>query len=193
MKNNVTKDKLKASFSMAFLAILFNLLLTSVCFFLLWYWLIPKTFPIFPNFARYLQGLDDDSLLVAYDIVYTVGSVLAIFPGMVLAYRMSKRWKKAFLTYSSGRISYSEGIRYHLTEYGASDGLALTVIVLAFTLASVAFNGGVAKLFPLVFYLCRSLGGLFGLGVSVILIFGAAVVGIFFAQKKWRAEYFVGE
>ena len=193
MKNSVSKDKLKASFYIAFLTILFNLLLTTVFFFLLWYWLIPKAFPLFPNFARYLQGLDDDSLLIAYDVVYTAGSVLAIFPGMFLAYRMSKPWKKAFLAYSNGRISYSEGMRYHLTEYGASDGIALTVTAIAFTIAAVAFNGGVAKLFPLVFYLCRSLGGALGWGVSVILLFGSALVGVFFAQRKWRAEYFVGE
>ena len=193
MKNSMTNGKLKASFSMAFLVVLFNLLLTSACFFLLWYWLIPKTFPLFPNLARYLQGLDDDSLRIAYDIVYTAGAVLAIFPGTVLAYRMSKRWKKAFLAYSSGRISYSEGVRYHLTEYGISDGIALTVTVFVFALASVAFNGGVAKLFPMVFYLCRSLGGLLGLCVSMILLFSSALVGIFFAQKKWRADYFLGE
>ncbi len=193
MKRKITKEKMKASLATVLRAVLFNYLLTAVCFFLLWYWVTPKIFPLFPHFAEYLQNLDDDGLLVAYDIFYAISSVLAIFPGMCLAYRLSGRRKKDFFKHSDGRISYAEGIRYHLTEYGASDGIVLTVFVFVFTLISAAFNGGAGKLFPLAFYLCRFLGALLGWIVTAVLVFGAAFCGIFFSQRKWRAEHFIGE
>ena len=193
MKRKTAKDKLKASFAMAFRAVLFNYLLTAVFFFLLWYWLIPKFFPFFPHFAKYLQNLDDDGLLVAYDIFNVIGSVLSIFPGMIAAYRLSGKRKKDFLRASNGRISYAEGMRYHLTEYGTSDFIALAVVVSVFALLAVVLNGGVGKLFPLAFYLCRSLGGLLGWIAAVVLSLGSAFIGIFSAQRTWRAEHFIGE
>ena len=193
MKRKTTAGKLKASFAIAFRAVLFNYLLTAVFFFLLWYWLTPKFFPLFPHFAKYMQNLDDDGLLVAYDIFHAVGSVLAIFPGMMGAYRLSGKRKKEFLKASNGRISYAEGLRYHLTEYGTSDLVALAVVASAFALMAVVLNGGVGKLFPLAFYLCRSLGGLLGWIAAVALSLGSAFLGIFSAQRTWRAEYFIGE
>ncbi len=193
MKRKITKEDMKASLATALRAVLFNYLLTAVCFFLLWYWVTPKLFPLFPRFAEYLQKLDDDGLLVAYDIFYTISSVLAMFPGMCWAYRLSKRRKKDFFKHMDGRISYAAGVRYHLTEYGASDGISLAAIAFVFALISAAFSGGVGKLFPLVFYLSRALGVLPGWIVAVVLMLGAAICGIFFSQRKWRAEHFVGE
>ena len=192
MKTNVTKDKLKVSFATAFWVILFNFLFSIVCFFLLWYWLIPKTFPLFPNFAYYLQHMDDDSLLKAYDIFYTVGSILAIFPSVVVAYRLSGRRKKDFLKISGGRISYGEGIRYHLTEYGISDGIAFATMSLLGIILAVAM-GRSLKVFPLALYMYLALGAPLGFIVTVVVIISSAFGGVFFAQKKWRADYFVGE
>lgn len=179
---------------MAFFVVLFNFLFSTLCFFLLWYWLVPKAFPFFPRFALYLQNLDDDSLLKAYDIFYTVGSLLAIFPSAVVAYRLSKQRKKEFLKYSGGRISYGAGLQYHLTEYGASDGIAIAAVTLLFAiLTALMGNGFIARIFPLALYMCRFLGVLLGFFVTAVLTLGSAFGGVFFAQKKWRAEHFVGE
>ena len=78
-----------------FLIILFNLVFTTVFFFLLWYWVTPKLYPLIPSLSTYLQGLDDENLLIAYEIYYTIGSALAIFPSTVLAYRMSKNAERS--------------------------------------------------------------------------------------------------
>ena len=194
MKPYITKDKLIYSFTTAGKAILLNFIFSTVCFFLLWYWLTPKFFPLFPSFAAYLQGLDDGELMVAYDIYYTIASILAMFPGTALAYRFSAKQKKQFLKTSGGRISYGDGIRHHLTEHGISDGIAFFTVVLLFCVLSVIGESmGIGKAFPLTYYLCNAWGFLPGLLASVVLTGAASFSGVFFAQKKWRAEHFIGE
>ena len=188
------KTKIKNSISTMFLIILFNLVLTTVFFFLLWYWVTPKLYPLIPGLSTYLQGLDDENLLIAYEIYYTIGSALAIFPSTVLAYRMSKKRRKKFIEYSGGLISYGDGIRYHLTEYGIQDGIVLVVTVLLFSVLTVSLGDVlISKLFPLPFHMCRAFGLVLGLLISTILTISSAFLGVFVAQKKWRAEHFIGE
>jgi hypothetical protein len=186
------RSKFKSSIRTAIFVILFNFILSTVCFFLLWYWITPKLYPLIPGLSSYLQNLDDDSLLIAYDLYYTIASTLSVIPGATFAYRMDKQRKKAFLKYSEGRISYGEGIRYHFAEYGVADCIALAITVLLFSVLSVSLGDGfISKLFPLPFYMCRTFGLALGFLVSMILTIGSAVGGIFFAQKKWRAEFFI--
>ena len=186
--------KIKHSIFTTFLIILFNLILTTVFFFMLWYWITPKIYPFVPGLSSYLQKLDDESLLIAYDIYYSISSVLAIFPSAVLAYRVSKSRKKEFLEYSGGRISYGDGIRYHLIEYGIQDGITLVVAVLLFSaLTMVLGDSFISKLFPLPFRMCNAFGMVLGVLISIILTVASAFLGVFFAQRKWRAEHFIDE
>ena len=102
--------------------------------------------------------------------------------------------KKDFLAHSKGKISYIDGIKYHFVEYGFLDlfyGLGM-VIVLAI-IYSIAGDIFVVRVFPIAFTMFRSFGMVAGPIVAIISVCISMLSGIFFSQKKWRAEYFINE
>ena len=101
--------------------------------------------------------------------------------------------KKDFFAYSKGRISYADGIKYHVATYGAYDfasvGIMTLLLAILFALAGESF---IVRAFPVLFTMLNALG-VVGLLVAALLIGAAMIMGIFFSQKKWRAEYFMNE
>ena len=194
MKTKISIDKIKKSIIFCLFVVLFNFIFSIAVFLLIWYWLIPNVSVVIPPLKVWLQSLDDDVLPIAYDIVYAVSSLFAIFPGSTLALRISKKRKKDFLAHSKGRISYIEGIKYHIRQYCAYDLAIISAVVLILTIIYVAAGDVfIVRAFPIVFTMVQALGGILGVIVSMTFICLSIIVAIFFAQKKWRAEYFLNE
>lgn len=192
MKIKINKESLKSSFTICFFTLLFNFVFWYFSFFIIWYWAIPNICTIVPIFKTHLESLSDEILPVAYNIVYSIGSVISIFPSTILAYRISKKRKKDFLSQTKGRISYVDGINYHFTKHGLSDLIFSSITIILPTLIYIiASKSPLIRFFPTAFYMLNSLGVIFGFLVTTLLTALAMFCGIFFSQKKWRAEYFI--
>lgn len=194
MKAKTNKEGLKSSIVTCFFILLFNFLFSIVAFLLFWYWMIPNISTIVPALKTYLESLSDEFLPIAYDIVYSISACIAIFPSAIFAYRISKKRKKEFLAYSKGRISYLDGIKYYIARYGVYDIICtLVLIILLAFIYMIAGDVFIVRFFPLAFCMFSRLGIIFGFIVSLILTTLSMFCGIFFSQKKWRAEYFISE
>ena len=194
MKLKPDKRKLKNSIVVCLFMLLFNFLFSSLCYLLIWYWAIPNISTVLPIFKKWIESLGDDVLPFAYDFLYAVSACIAVFPSAVLAYGLSKTRRKEFIAYSKARISYLDGIKYHGIEYGLYDlacsfGLVM-VLAIVYAFAGDVF---IVKCFPIALTMFQSLGSILGTMVTVILTGVAMLAGIFFSQKKWRAEYFINE
>ena len=174
--------------------VLFNFLFSMTVFLLIWYWAMPNISFLIPPLKTWLESLGDETLPIAYDILYAVSSLIAVFFSTTLAFRISKKRKKEFLAHSKGRISYIEGIKYHIRQYGAYDLAIISAVALILTIIYVAAGDVfIVRAFPIVFTMVQALGGILGVIVSMTFICLSIIVAIFFAQKKWRAEYFLNE
>ena len=194
MKTKISIDKLKSSIIVCFFMVLFNFLFSMAVFLLIWYWAMPNISFLIPPLKTWLESLGDETLPVAYDILYAVSSLIAVFPSTTLAFRISKKRKKEFLADSKGRISYANGIKYHIYKYGAYDLASISVLTLILTIVyMIAGDVFVVRVFPIVFTMVQALGGIIGFVVVIILICASMIVAMFFSQKKWRAEYFLNE
>ena len=185
---------IKGSLKTCFFVLLFNFLFSMVAFFLIWYWAIPNVCIIVPALETQLESLDDTKLALCTDIVSAIGACLAIFPTGTFAYRISKQKKKDFFAYSKGRISYTDGIKFHFRKYGSSDILCLSCVIVLLTLL-YAFVGDIVviRVFPVAFWMFEYLGVLLGCLATIVFTGLSMLYGVFSAQKKWRAEYFIGE
>lgn len=194
MKTKITAKGIKSSIIVCFFMLLFNFLFSMLAFLLIFYWAIPNLSTIFPTLKAYFESLDEEIMPVVYDIVYLISACIAVFPGTTLAYRIAKTRKKEFLAYSKGRISYADGIRYHLAEYGACDILCTSCIIILLAITyMLAGDVFIVRFFPLAFNLFKSLGIVLGFLVTAILTGLSMLCGVLFSQKKWRARYFLGE
>lgn len=194
MKTKIRIDSLKSSIIVCFFMVLFNFLFSMTVFLLIWYWAMPNISFLIPPLKTWLESLGDETLPIAYDILYAVSSLIAVFFSTTLAFRISKKRKKEFLAHSKGRISYIEGIKYHIRQYGAYDLAIISAVVLILTIIYVAAGDVfIVRAFPIVFTMVQALGGIIGFIVAMILICASMIAAIFFSQKKWRAEYFLNE
>ena len=194
MKTKISIDSLKSSIIVCFFMVLFNFLFSMTVFLLIWYWAMPNISFLIPPLNTCLESLGDETLPIAYDILYAVSSLIAVFFSTTLAFRISKKRKKEFLAHSKGRISYIEGIKYHIRQYGAYDLAIISAVALILTIIYVAAGDVfIVRAFPIVFTMVQALGGILGVIVSMTFICLSIIVAIFFAQKKWRAEYFLNE
>ena len=190
----INKKGLKSSVITCFFVILFNFVFSILAFLLVWYWAIPNICMIVPNFKVYFESLDEELLPIAYNIIYSIGACIAIFPSTLLAYRVSRKRQKEFLDYSKGCISYSDGLKYHFMQYGLLDGICiLSVTVLLAVIYMAAGDIFIVRVFPIAFNMFSNLGTIFGILVTAVLTGLSMIFGAFFAQKKWRAQYFVVE
>ena len=194
MKIKINKELLKSSVLTCFFVVLFNFFFSIIAFLLIWYWVIPNISTIVPVLKKYLESLSDEFLPIAYDIVYAISACIAIFPSAISAYRMSKKRKKEFLAYSKGCISYIDGIKYHIAQYGVYDIICTSALIILLTfIYMIAGDVFIVRFFPLVFCMFSRLGIILGFIVSFIFTALSMFCGIFFSQKKWRAEYFISE
>ena len=194
MKTKISKYALQSSLILSFFIFLFNLLFSVLIMLVIWYWGFPKVCVIAPKFEHYLEFLDDAGMTNINNIVYLVSTCLAMLPSAILAYRISKKRKKEFIKYSKARISYSDGLKYHIQEYGFSDAVCMLAIIGVLTLCYIfAGNTWIIRNIPMIFYPFSILGILIGF-VLVIALTGISMLGgIFFAQRRWRAEHFFEE
>lgn len=190
----INKKYLKSSLVTCFFVILFNFVFSILAFLLVWYWAIPNVCMVAPDFKLYFESLNEELLPVAYNIIYSIGSCIAIFPSTLFAYRVSKTRRKEFCDYSKGRISYKNGLKYHFMQYGVIDGICiLSVTALLAIVYMAAGDIFIVRVFPIAFNMFSNFGTVFGILVTVVLTGLSMIFGAFFAQKKWRAQYFVVE
>ena len=197
MKTKIDKDTLKSSIAVSAIMLLFNLIFSFLGMILIWYWLLPNLCSVLPSLENYFNFLDDAGMERMNNIIYFISSCIAIFPSAVFSYRLSKKRKKEFLKHSKGRISYPDGIKYHIREYGLTDALCMSVIIVIFgSLRLMAGNAGIVKVCPIAFNTFNTfniLGFVLGLLLTLVLAGLSILFGIFFSQRRWRAEYFFEE
>lgn len=194
MKATINKEKLKSSLLLCVFLLFFNILFSTAIFLLIWYWAIPNICIMFSTFKTHLESLSIESAAVVKDTFFCIGAYIAIFPSAIIACRLSKKRKKEFFDYSKGRSSYIDGLKYYIARYGIYDTVCISItIVLSVILYAFAGNMLVAKFFPTAYYMFEKLGLILGLVVMLLSTNLSMLCGVFFSQKKWRAEYFFGE
>ena len=102
MKTKIDKDTLKSSIAVAAIMLLFNLIFSFLGMILILYWLLPNLCSVLPSLENYFNFLDDAGMERMNDIIYFISSCIAIFPGAIFSYRLSKKRKKEFLKHSKG-------------------------------------------------------------------------------------------
>ncbi len=194
MKTKFSKDALQSSLILSFFIFLFNLLFSALIMLVIWYWVFPKVCVIAPKFEHYLEFLDDAGMTKISNIIHLISTCLAMFPSAILAYRISKKRKKEFIKYSKARISYSDGLKYYISEYAFSDAVSMFALIVILTFGyMITGNSWIIRNIPMIFYPFSILGILIGF-VLVIALTGISMLGgIFFAQRRWRAEHFFEE
>lgn len=195
MKN---KLDLKGSLQFGILTVAFNLLFSLTFILLIYGWLMPNLTLFSPDFEEWYYSDSTSQLQSVMNIFYHIGNIISLIPATYFAYRVSKPRRKEFLKISKGLISYEDGLRLHFEKYGYSDALVFAAMTLAFAfLALITKGGSWLGIFPLAFTLFsifgNILGPIIGFILAVALEYAAIPVGVFFAQKKWRALYFIGE
>ena len=205
MKNKINAVKLGNSLLFAFLTLVFNLLLSILLYVLIWYWLLPNLGFFIPSLLPFLEATYENSVPTPHHFLNNVCSVITILPSAILACRLLKKRKKAFCQYDKCMLSYKAGLLDYWQNYGLSDAIVFSVATIALVLMyatsenllTVVFRtpDGVSyiSLFPLAFTLFKLTGAFFGGLILLIMLAFAALGGVFFAQKKWRADYFIGE
>ena len=190
MNTKLSKEKLKSSIITSLLTVLLSFIFLYVAFFLIWYWIMPKLCVIIPPLKTYIESLNDSALPDAYNIVLSISSCIAIFPGAIISHSVSKKRKKEFLAYSNGRISYVNGIKFHIAEYGLSDIISISLIIIVSVILFLVNGTG---FFPIAFYMLKNLGVVLGLIVTILWVTLSIFFGIFFSQKKWKVQHFIDE
>lgn len=194
MKTKIDKVTLKSSLTVSFFILVFNLLFSTLGIVFIWSWLLPKVCVFVPELETYLEFLDDAGRTNINNIVYLVSACLAMLPSAILAYRISKKRKKEFIKHSKARISYTGGLKYHIQEYGFSDAVCMLAIIGVLTLCYIfAGNTWIIRNIPMIFYPLSTLGIILGVLLVVVLTGISMLGGIFFAQRRWRAEHFFEE
>lgn len=194
MKIKIGKDDLKSSLILSFFIFLFDLLFSVLGMLFIWSWLFPKVCVFVPEFETYLEFLDEAEMAKINNIVYLVSTCLAMLPSAIFAYRISKKRKKKFIQYSKARISYADGLKYYTQEYAFSDAVCMFAIILLLALCYIfAGNTWIIRNIPMIFYPFSTLGVLLGFILLMLVTSASMLGGVFFAQRRWRAEHFFEE
>ena len=192
------KLDMRGSLQFGILTVAFNLLFSLAFILLVYGWLMPNLTLFFPAIEKWYYSDNTSQLQSVMNIFYHVGNILSLLPATYLAYRMSKPRRKEFLKISKGLISYEDGLRLHFEQYGYSDAIVFAAVTLAFAFFALITKGGSwIGVFPLAFTMFSIFGNIWGPVIGFILAvaleYAAIPVGVFFAQKNWRALYFIGE
>jgi len=195
MKN---KLDLKGSLQLALLTVAYNLFFSLVTVLLIYGWLLPNLALISPRISDWYYSGDLPMLQATLDVIYHVGNVFSMIPATYFAYRSIRNRRREFLKITKGLISYEGGLGLHKENYGFSDSVVCAAVMLIFTLAAlIAGVGPWLGVFPLAYTLFslfgNVLGPIIGLVPAIAIECAAIPIGVFLAQKKWRALYFIGE
>ena len=205
MKNKLGIIKFGGSAVFAFLTLTFNLLLSILLRILIWFWFLPNLSIFFPGLVPVLENAYGTNQMHTYYIINSICAIITILPASTLACRLLRGRRKAFSNYDKCKMSYKEGLLDYWKNNGLTDAIlfAATAIILAIVFASsqklptVIYRApdgiGYISLFPLAFAIFELIGAFFGGLLLLVLLELAMLGGVFFAQKRWRAVYFVEE
>lgn len=205
MKNKLDIMKIGGSVVFAFLTLTFNLLLSIVLRILIWFWFLPNLSIFFPGLVPVLENAYGTNQMHTYYIINSICAIITILPASTLACRLLRRRRKAFSNYDKCKMSYKEGLLDYWKNNGLTDAIlfAATAIILAIVFASsqklptVIYRApdgiGYISLFPLAFAIFEQTDAFWGCLLLLVILGLAMLGGVFFAQKRWRAVYFVEE
>lgn len=151
---------------MVFLAV-FNILLT--------FWIIPTLSRFSYEMHLYFEQMEALPESVN-DLLGAAVVFVGVFPASAIAMRMMRGRKKRFIEQTEGLVSYADGYRFYLRSYGVYDGLAALLV-------SCFFITPIESIFRPWF------GGVLGWILGVAVLLAALFVGVFFAERNWRAAY----
>ena len=192
MRKYISKDAVKTSVGVFARMILFHYLLSVFFALLLTYWLMPHLIALFPSMKAWAQGLDAEGNLAVFEALCAVAAPLALFPSMTLALQLSKKRKKEFIEHSEGTAPYKDAMLFHLKRYGLSDAIFFGALLLVLAVIFAISKGAlVVLLFPAAFFLFDTFGILLGLVCALLLTCLSMLFGVFFSQRKWRANYLI--
>jgi hypothetical protein len=116
--------------------------------------------------------------------IYRCCAFPTVFFSAPLAYRVAVGRGRKFKEETQARINYYDGLRSYMKEYGKYD-LVMSVIVT--TLLWIVPLG--VYLSPVSTMLYGVIPPIFGWLLSVAVAVVTVPVGVFFVQRRWRAEY----
>ena len=205
MKNKLGIIKFGGSVVFAFLTLTFNLLLSILFRILIWFWFLPNLSIFFPGLVPVLENAYGTNQMHTYFIINSICAIITILPASTLACRLLRGRRKAFSEYDKCKMSYKEGLLDYWKNNGLTDAILFgtTAIVLTIIYANsvkiptVIYRApdgiGYISMFPLAFALFEKIGTFFGGLLLLVLLELAMLGGVFFAQKRWRAVYFIEE
>ena len=205
MKNKLDIMKFGGSVVFAFLTLTFNLLLSILLRILIWFWLLPNLSIFFPGLVPVLENAYGTNQMHTYYIINSICAIITLLPSSTLACRLLRGRRKAFSNYDKCKMSYKEGLLDYWKNNGLTDAILFgtTAIVLTIIYANSAKfptviyrapDGiGYISLFPLAFAIFEQIGSFLGCLILLVLLGIAMFGGVFFAQKRWRAVYFIEE
>ena len=191
-EKRISRNALKTSVGVFLLTVLFHFLFSVLFAILLTYWLMPIFIAIFPGMKVWAQGLDAEGDLAVFKSLCAVAAPLALFPAMTLGLRFSKKRKKEFIEHSKGTIPYKDAMVFHLKRYGLLDAIFFGTLLLVLAIVFAISKGALVVLvFPAAFFMFDTFGVVLGLVLTLLLMCLSMLFGIFFSQKKWRANYLI--
>lgn len=205
MKNKLGIMKFGGSVVFAFLTLTFNLLLSILLRILIWFWFLPNLSIFFPGLVPVLENAYGTNQTHTYFIINSICAIITILPASTLACRLLRGRRKAFSEYDKCKMSYKEGLLDYWKNNGLTDAILFgaAAIILAIVFASsqkfptVIYRApdgtGYISLFPLAFAIFELIGAFWGCLLLLAILGLAMLGGVFFAQKRWRAVYFIEE
>lgn len=116
--------------------------------------------------------------------IYRACAVPTVFLGAPFAFRTGIFRGRKFREDTEARITYADGMRLYMREYGRYD-MAMCVIV-----ASVLWITPLGVyLSPVSTALYGWIPSVYGWLITVCVLLLTLPLGVFFAQKHWRAQY----
>ncbi len=141
------------------------------------------------DFHRYLEQIEHDvkyegvQQMIALS-VWRASAIPALFLAAPLAVRLSPFRSRYFKTVTEARVDYAEGMRMYIREHAVYDVAVAAVATFAlcflFPLGRLMYPVGLVVVSVPTF-----LVWLLMLSLTVL----ALPVGVFYAQKRWRARY----
>lgn len=197
--------KFGGSVVFAFLTLTFNLLLSILLRILIWFWFLPNLSIFFPGLVPVLENAYGTNQTHTYFIINSICAIITLLPASTLACRLLRGRRKAFSEYDKCKMSYKEGLLDYWKNNGLTDAILFgaAAIILAIVFASsqkfptVIYRApdgtGYISLFPLAFAIFELIGAFWGCLLLLAILGLAMLGGVFFAQKRWRAVYFIEE
>ncbi len=184
------KKSKRPSFSLWLIPAAYGFWIATYC--IITFFLVPLIGEIIPPVFEYFNELNEPenfAELLAFDtVVKIICTYIAFIPATVIAYIFSKRARRDFIDETKCLVGYKEGLKYHISKYWMSDIIffaALYFCLWLLRLMGIYIMGFV----PLVAAAYEVFGFFLGWIIFVLYTYSASLSGVFFAQRKWRADY----